>query len=449
MKQGIYRLMFVTDAPHFGGAERYVLDLSRAAAKRGIDTTICWLKPAGAVEGMFAEAEQYGTRVIVLERPARAWAMAAAAHRIMRRHRPDAVIVNACGRAGFWTVPWVARFNGAASAWVHHMVDGQDYRRCAPRRFGGRMEGLHLWRVPQTLRHRLAALAASAVVVLNVQDRDRVMAAQGISPSRIRVIANGVDTQVFRFDAAARRAQRARWLDETTPPDALVIGSAGRLVDGKRMELLIESARLLRDRHVPCVMVIAGDGPARQGLQERARALGLQNIVHFEGFVEDMPAFYSGLDVFVLASATESFGLVITEAMACERPVVATPTAGACRQIEHERCGWILRQAAAGELADLLMKLHEDRSTLMSAGRLGRERVLAQFTLDRTLDETLDALSPAKARAIRNNSWVRGSSQAHDEMMEIHRRDAGATCASGCAWASGCAANAAAAGGVS
>src|SRR3972149_9278835 len=112
MTQGVHRLMYVTDAPHFGGGERYVLDLSRTAARRGIDTTICWLKPADAAEGMFAEAERHGTRVIVLTRLSRGWTVAAAVNRVMKQHRPDAVIVNACGRTGFWAVPWGARVDG-------------------------------------------------------------------------------------------------------------------------------------------------------------------------------------------------------------------------------------------------------------------------------------------------------------------------------------------------
>jgi len=79
---------------------------------------------------------------------------------------------------------------------------------------------------------------------------------------------------------------------------------------------------------MPVELVIAGTGPERAALAALAAARGLNGTVRFVGFVEDMPAFYRGLDAFALASDTESFGLALGEAMACERAVVATPTAG-------------------------------------------------------------------------------------------------------------------------
>ena len=104
-----------------------------------------------------------------------------------------------------------------------------------------------------------------------------------------------------------------------------------------------------------------------------ADRLGVRDRVLFAGFVDDMPAFYSALDVFALCSVTESFGLALAEAMACERAVVGTPTAGARRQIEHHRTGWQLGSFTPAELADALGTLFDNREQLAHLGREARK----------------------------------------------------------------------------
>ena len=109
-------------------------------------------------------------------------------------------------------------------------------------------------------------------------------------------------------------------------------------------------------------------------------------------FVDDMPAFYSALDVFVLGSRTESFGLALAEAMACERAVVATPTSGAHRQIEHHVFGWQLESFEPAELAEALAAFAADADLRDRLGKTGRMSALRRFGIETTLDQTLAAL---------------------------------------------------------
>lgn len=405
MSRKIRKLLFISDAPLFGGAEQYVAGMAYAARARGIEPVVCWLKPADI--GVFSEWQRLGDSLHLI--PAdRAGSLYATWHElsgVIRRIRPDAAIINASGRSRFWLAPCVTRRFGVPSAWVHHMVDQHDYRRLPPARLGGRVEGLHLWRVPQAARHRLAAAAANAVIVLNESDRRQIAGEHTLSPHRIIVVANGVDTQRYQYNAEAGRQMRAAWMHSRPrlgPCDAFVVGTAGRLVSSKGISLLLEAAAILRRQNTPIFVVIAGNGPDRDALATTASRLGIADAVSFVGFVSDMPAFYSGLDTFVLCSHTESFGLVLAEAHACERAVIATPTPGAAAQIAHHEDGILLKSFAAGELAEALLNLYRQPSWRNQLGRNGRARVLDHFSIQRALEQTLQLLEPSSTAYARS-----------------------------------------------
>jgi glycosyltransferase involved in cell wall biosynthesis len=392
MKGDLRRLLFLSDAPHFGGAERCVSDLARAARRRGMAASVCWIRPAGSSPDVFAEAEEAGAGLdVIAPEESRSFpSLWRALDRVLLRRRPDGALINACGRSRFWISPWAARYHRVPSLWIHHMVDQQDYRRLPPDRLGGRIEGLHLWRWPQAMRHRLAATGATAIVVLNDEDRLQVAREHGLRPARVHVVRDGVDAERYR-PAPAR---------EPAGGDP-VVGTAGRLVEGKGIEMLIEAAARLVRGGLPLTVRVAGDGPRRSALETHARRYGMGDRVRFLGFVHDMPAFYNSLDVFALCSRTESFGLVLSEAMACGRAVVATPTAGARCQIEDGVSGCVLPAFSAESLADTLRLLCADAPLRERMGGCARRRVLGAFCVDSTLDRVLQLLGrhrrPAEA----------------------------------------------------
>jgi len=392
MNEAIRRLTFVTDAPYLGGAEQYVNLMAQAAAARGLRPHVLWMRPVQGAPDVFDATRAAGIEVTVAGRTGGFRAKKRAIDRLMHVDRPDVLIVNASGRRGFWQVPWLIRWYGLACLWVHHMVDGRDPRRLRPGRLGGRVEGPGLWRVPQVVRHRLAASGATGVVTLNEADRQHVIGVHRVPARKVHVIPNGIDTQRFRFDADARARSRASW---GLPADAcFVVGTAGRLVAGKGVERVIEAVALLAARGLPAVLVVAGTGPDEVRFRAFARRLGVSDSVRFLGFIPDMAAFYSGLDVFALASATESFGLVLAEAMACGRPVVATPTAGAVSQIRHGSDGWLLADFSSNALADAFENSFRAPAEAAALGRAARAAVARRFSVDRALDQTLALLAP-------------------------------------------------------
>lgn len=145
--------------------------------------------------------------------------------------------------------------------------------------------------------------------------------------SRIEVVPTGLPLRHFRYgDGRAFRRQHGIAADR---PVALYVG---RVAHEKNLPLLLQMMQLLQQRHPELLLVIAGEGPALAGLQRQVARLGLQQRVMFVGYLDRRHGLvdcYHAADLFVFPSVTETQGLVLLEAMACGKPVVAVPAMGA------------------------------------------------------------------------------------------------------------------------
>lgn len=125
-------------------------------------------------------------------------------------------------------------------------------------------------------------------------------------------------------------------------------------------------------------LVIAGDGPLRQALEDEAQSLGIAERVRFLGFVNQtqLPAVYRSSDLLVLASEYEAFGMVVNEAMLCGCPVVVSDHVGARFDLVHEgQTGFVYPAGNVEALAAILRKILPDRGRLQQMGHAARERM--------------------------------------------------------------------------
>jgi glycosyltransferase involved in cell wall biosynthesis len=153
--------------------------------------------------------------------------------------------------------------------------------------------------------------------------RDRLVR-WGVPARKITVIPNGLDTAELAFDPAARARARAQF---GIAPDTFVIGTLGRLDANKRIDMIIEAmAPLLGDQAggYGTVLLIVGRGEEMDALKTAAAKAGVADRVIFAGFQADTAAMLSALDLYVMASVQETFGLAALEAMACGLPVLYT-----------------------------------------------------------------------------------------------------------------------------
>jgi glycosyltransferase involved in cell wall biosynthesis len=169
---------------------------------------------------------------------------------------------------------------------------------------------------------------AAAVAVVAGQ---LVRVLSGLAHGRpITLLPNGIDLERF---SPGRRAEARRALE--IDPTARVVLYVGRLAAGRGVEDLIEAFAAVRASLPEAGLVLLGDGPLRPALERRVAALGIVDRVHFAGRVPHtaVPMWMQACDVVARPSTADGFPTVVREALACGRPVVATPLGDVARLV--------------------------------------------------------------------------------------------------------------------
>jgi len=210
---------------------------------------------------------------------------------------------------------------------------------------------------------RVAAVAIGDAVA------ESVVARYG-RPARA-TIPNGIDVAAQQVPDGTRSTLRATLgLGPTTPTFAVV----GRLNPQKNHALLLEAFADPRLAHAH--LLVVGDGELRAELETRAAPLG--DRIHFLGIRADVPALLSAADAFVLASSWEGNPLVVMEALAAGRPVVATRV-GCVPELVDDACGRLVDAGDAPALADALTELAGSASLRAELGAQAQSRAQARY----------------------------------------------------------------------
>jgi glycosyltransferase involved in cell wall biosynthesis len=156
----------------------------------------------------------------------------------------------------------------------------------------------------------------------------------GVSPGEVFVAPNAVDTALFSRLLTLEPAPRNRLRAELALPDRYFL-FVGRLVREKGVRDLFDAYALLpSELREQLGLVIAGDGPLRPELESLAREI-YPGTIQFTGFVQrdELAAYYTLAECFVLPTHTDTWGLVINEAMACDLPIICTSVAGCAKDL--------------------------------------------------------------------------------------------------------------------
>ena len=166
-----------------------------------------------------------------------------------------------------------------------------------------------------------------------------MLEASGVNSERIVILANGIDPHVYRRIPARRAPSRA---DFGFRDDDVVIGAVGRLGPEKRFDLLIDVVGRIASHRPNVRLLIAGDGPLRASLEERAARAFAPDICRFLGHCSDVVTLHHALDLFVMSSDHEGSPNVILEAMALETPIVATAVGGTPHLVRNKVDGLLV-----------------------------------------------------------------------------------------------------------
>jgi 1,2-diacylglycerol 3-alpha-glucosyltransferase len=287
--------------------------------------------------------------------------------RALRRHRDDL----ARGRFDLLHIhtPFIAHYSGVALARRLGIPTVESYHT-----FFEQYLDNYVPLVPsawlRALARRFSAAQCNDVDALVVPSQAMLDVLLGYGArTPARVIPTGIELKQFsRGDGPRFRARHG------IAPDRPVLVHVSRLAFEKNIDFLIRMLVRVKARVPSVLLVVAGEGPARRGLEAQARALGLADNTLFVGYLDRDGALedcYSAGTAFVFASRTETQGLVLLEALALGVPVVSTAVMGT-REVLEEGRGSLIAEEDEQAFADKCVRILTDPTLRESLARAGR-----------------------------------------------------------------------------
>jgi glycosyltransferase involved in cell wall biosynthesis len=226
---------------------------------------------------------------------------------------------------------------------------------------------------------RLLWRRADIFIAVSQSIADYLIHKIGISPDRVRVIYNPVQTDVFDHQRISAGAARERL---GISGNDIVLGFVGSLSLIKGADLLIKATALLLQRSQRYLLLVAGEGPDRKSLVKLAQRLGIDDRIRFLGFCDNVPEVMAAFDIGIVPSRQESFGIVCLELMSMKVPLISSGVGGMTEYITNEETGLLLKENTPEEICRCVERLVNDeqlRQRLIENG----SRLAQQFGADR------------------------------------------------------------------
>jgi glycosyltransferase involved in cell wall biosynthesis len=354
------RIVYVLTSLGIGGAEKQALAVTERMAKRGHTVALLVLRPRLPEEWPNAFDTTYlGMR----KTPLSVLASLLHGRHFLRDFQPDLVHshsfhANICARLLGLRMPRLV-----VVSTIHNVYEGGWPRMLA-------------YRFSDGLSRRTVAVSAAAA--------RRFVSLQAVSEPKCLVIPNGVDAAELVPDSERRaRTRSAMGVGQGAAREEFVWLAARRITPAKDYPNLLRAFAKVRAHRSDAGLWIAGEGVGAElaRLHELSAQFDLCDSVHWLGLRRDMPALLDAADGFVSASAWEGMPLAVGEAMAMEKPVVATDVGGV-RELVGE-AGMVVpagdSEALAESIVATMQQSGEEREQI---GRSARERILRHFSVD-------------------------------------------------------------------
>jgi glycosyltransferase involved in cell wall biosynthesis len=229
---------------------------------------------------------------------------------------------------------------------------------------------------------RLLAHLTDRIVTISCRQGYEIERYGIASPDKIVIILLGFDLGPFlNCDALHGRLRNELALAE----EVKLVGIVARLTQIKNHDLFLEAAALVYRRCHSVNFLIVGDGELRVALERQTNDLGLNQVVHFLGWREDLSHIYADLDLVVLTSHNEGTPVTLIEAQASARPVVATAVGGVPDIVIDGQTGLLVPPDDASALAEAMLAVL--RTDSASMGQAGRQLVAEKFAIARLVHD--------------------------------------------------------------
>jgi len=331
------------------GGPQQVIYLIKALQQRGHDNTLV-CPPGAAIDSVAREA---GIRVQNLfcagdlDLP-----FAYRLRQFLKEHCPD--LMHCHSRRGADIYGGIAASFADVPAVVSRRIDNIEKQFMATLRY-------------KSFRRIIAISEAIAAVLRN----------HGVDDRRISVIRDAVDSPAFQAPA-----DTARFRDEFALQDGvLTVAAAGQLIARKGHHYLLQAIAAIRHRY-SLRLIIFGAGPLDTQLRAAAAELGLNDVVQFAGFRDDLDQLMPNFDVFAHPALAEGMGVVTLKAAAAGVPVVGFDAGGLPEAVQHGSTGLLVPVGDSDALGEAIATLLENATMRARLGAAGRARMQKEFSID-------------------------------------------------------------------
>jgi L-malate glycosyltransferase len=355
----------ITCYPTYGGSGAVATELGLALATRGHEVHfVTYAQPfrlVGLHEGVYyheVEMEDYP----LFEHPPYSLALAVALHDVVKREQLDLVHMH-------YAIPH------AASAFLaREMLAAERPLKIVTTLHGTdiTLVGLHPSFHEIT---RFSILQSDGLSAVSQYLKEETIRHFSVPPERIDVIPNFVDTQLWRPNREpCHRSKLA-------PKGHKIVMHVSNFRPVKRVQDVVEVFAEIR-KQVPARLVLVGDGPERPRALQHAADLGIRDDVLFLGKHATVEELLSCADLFLLPSASESFGLAALEAMACGAPVVATSAGGLPEVVKDGVTGYLFPVGDIQQMAEAGVRVLEDEALAKRLSEAARALTMECFSTE-------------------------------------------------------------------
>lgn len=222
------------------------------------------------------------------------------------------------------------------------------------------------------------------IVTCGENTRAQLVGQCGFPAEQITSIPTGIDFSRFTPSHPRHPVRQALGIGEN---DFLVL-MVGILRSVKRHEIAMQAFRHFLERQPDAWLVLAGEGPMREGLEKLAAQLGIADRMKFLGHREDIPDLLAAADTLLLTSRSEGVPQAVTQALGLGVSVVATAVGGVPELVIHEETGLLVPPENPEATAAALARLADNPTLAAKLGEAGRRHALDNFSLEAMLDKT-------------------------------------------------------------
>jgi glycosyltransferase involved in cell wall biosynthesis len=330
------RVLHLTYDMGIGGTEQVINQLVRGMDPEQVCHRICVVE--GAIGAIGQALQQQGIGIDVLQRqPGFDWRLIKAIRALIKQHQIDIVH---CHQYTPWVYGWCAAIGTQAK------VIFTEHGRFYPDRH----------RYKACLINKLMAVTTYKITAISKATKAALVQYEFIPEHKIDVIYNGIEPLVSTEEGRAKARQELG-----IKPEQRVIGTVARLDPIKNQAMILEAFALLAPKFPDLVLLLVGDGPERQNLEQLASKLKIDSRVIFAGFKSPATDYMALMELFLLPSLSEGTSMTLLEAMSLGIPCVVSDVGGNPEVINRTELGIVLKNNNAHVLQCSIVNMLKER----------------------------------------------------------------------------------------